>query len=294
MDTTAETALLPADLIERFRRDGFVVVPDLLTPDETARYGELVTGAVRTRTAGDDRPLAERSRYQQSFLQCMNLWEDFPEVRPLTFHARLGQAAAELLGVDAVRVWHDQALYKQSGGRQTDAHQDHAYWPIKETESVTAWIAFEGSTIESGAMGYLPGTHLIGMRKFVNIFFGDPEDILADPEVTGIEPVFLEVPAGSVAFHHGLTIHLAKPNVSDRDRAVHTIIYFPDGSTRGYPNQHFSVDRGGIEVGQRIDSDVTPIAWPRRAGDLPPTPVNPLVLPTAIVNHGAIPRRDGP
>src|SRR5262245_43310951 len=110
----ANTALVSADLVEQFRRDGFVVVPDLLTPEETERYGLLVSDAVRTRTAGDERPLAERSRYQQSFLQCMNLWEDFPAVRPLTFHPRLGQAAAELLGVDGVRVWHDQALYKQA------------------------------------------------------------------------------------------------------------------------------------------------------------------------------------
>jgi hypothetical protein len=71
---TSNTALVPADFVEQFRRDGFVIVPDLLTPEETERYGRLVTDAVRTRTAGDDRPLAERSRYQQSFLQCMNLW----------------------------------------------------------------------------------------------------------------------------------------------------------------------------------------------------------------------------
>jgi ectoine hydroxylase-related dioxygenase (phytanoyl-CoA dioxygenase family) len=292
MSTVGKTALVPADLVERFRCDGFVIVPDLLTPEETERYGRLVTDAVHTRTAGDDRPLAERSRYQQSFLQCMNLWEDFPEVRPLTFHPRLGQAAAELLSVDAIRVWHDQALYKQPGGRQTDAHQDHAYWPIKETASVTAWIAFEGSTLDSGAMGYLPGTHLIGMRKFINIFQGEPEDILDDPEVADIEPVFLEVPPGSVAYHHGLTIHLARPNITDRPRAVHTIIYFPDGSTRGYPNPHFSVDRGGIEVGQRIDSDVTPLAWPRPPGDLPEPPAEPLVVTRVIVNPGAVPRRD--
>ena len=248
---SVQAALLQADVIERFHRDGFVVVPDLLTPEEVARYGRLVTDAVQTRTAGDDRPLAERSPYQQSFLQCMNLWEDFPEVRPLTFHPRLGQAAAELLGVDAIRIWHDQALYKKAGGRQTDAHQDHAYWPIKETASVTAWIPFEGSTIESGAMGYLPGSHLIGMRKFVNIFEGDPEDILANPEVEGIEPVFLEVPAGSVAYHHGLTVHLANANVTDRDRAVHTIIYFPDGSTRGHQAPHFAVDAVASASGRR-------------------------------------------
>jgi len=32
-------------------------------------------------------------------------------------------------------------------------------------------------------MAYLPGSHTIGLRKFVNIFFGEPENILTDPEV---------------------------------------------------------------------------------------------------------------
>jgi ectoine hydroxylase-related dioxygenase (phytanoyl-CoA dioxygenase family) len=154
MDTTTTTRLLDGGTVDRFRRDGFVVVDGLLDQDELDRYGAAVTAGVHARTAAGVRPYAERSRYQQSFLQCMNLWEDRPHVRPLTFHPRLGQAAAELLGVDAIRLWHDQALYKEPGGRGTDAHQDHPYWPIKETASVTAWIPFDGSRRSAGAMAH--------------------------------------------------------------------------------------------------------------------------------------------
>jgi ectoine hydroxylase-related dioxygenase (phytanoyl-CoA dioxygenase family) len=276
-------------LVAEFCEQGFVVVPDLLSVDELDRYGTLVTEAVRYRTSGDTTPLEEKSRYQQSFLQCMNLWEDFADIRPLTFHQTLGQAAAELLRVDSVRLWHDQALYKQAGGRATDPHQDHPYWPVKETASITAWIPFDGSTIESGAMAYLPGSHTVGLRKFVNIFFGEPHDILSDPEVAGIEPVFVEVPKGSVAFHHGLTVHLAGPNRTATDRAVHTVIYLPADSTRGYPFPHFAVDRAGIELGQVIDGDVTPVVWPRPDGDLPERPAVGFTLPAGIANTGAIP-----
>ena len=161
----------------------------------------------------------------------------------------------------------------------------------RRTASVTAWIPFEGSSRGSGALAFLPGTHAIGLRKFVNIFFGEPEDILSDPEVSGIEPVFVDVPRGGVSFHHGLTVHLADANSTDRDRAVHTVIYFPDGSTRGYPYPHFAVDRAGIEVGARIDSDVTPIAWPRANGDLPQRPASDIRLPAEFVNRGATPTR---
>ena len=192
---------------------------------------------------------------------------------------RSAETAARLLGVDAVRLWHDQALYKEAGGRETDPHQDQPYWPIVETNTITAWIPFDGSTLASGAMGYLPGSHRLGLREFVNIFTatgnGTDEDPLARQELEGIEPVFVEVPPGAVAFHHGLTFHLAKPNTTGTVRRVHTVIYFADGSTRGegrFP--HPSVERAGIALGDIIASDVTPIAWPRPAGDLPDAPAD--------------------
>jgi len=266
------TAAVDPDLIDAFARDGFVVIPDLLTIEELDHFEPLVTEAVARRQSHDHRALAEKSRYEQSFVQSINLWEDTPGVRPLTFHPRVAAAAAALLRADAVRLWHDQALYKEAGGRLTDPHQDQPYWPIAEPRTVTAWIPFDGSTLDNGAMGYIAGSQRSGLRKFVNIFFGQPDDLLTEPELAGVEPTFVEVPRGSVAFHHGLTAHLALANQTDQVRRVHTMIYFADGCTRGSPFPHFSVDRDGIEVGHPIAGKVTPIAWPRPAGDLPPTP----------------------
>lgn len=258
--------------VESFQHDGFAVIPGLLSDTELTEFSKAVDAAVAARVSWDHRRLDEKSPYEQSFQQCINLWEDNPAVRLLTFHPRIGAAAAALLGVPALRLWHDQALYKEAGGRGTDAHQDQGYWPIAETDTITAWVPFDGSTLESGAMGYIPGSHRFGVRKFVNIFFGEPEDLLGAPESRGIAPVFVEVPRGGVAFHHGLTFHLAKPNQSAQTRRVHTMIYFRDGCTRNTHFPHPSVERAGIEVDAPIVSAVTPIAWPRAPGDLPPTP----------------------
>jgi ectoine hydroxylase-related dioxygenase (phytanoyl-CoA dioxygenase family) len=279
--TAVDTALTP-QLVEDFRRDGFVVVPGLLSADERRRYGSAVDEAVGRRSKGDTRTLAQKSRYEQSFIQCQNLWEDSESVRPLTFHPLLAETAARLLGVGAVRLWHDQALYKEPGGRETDPHQDQPYWPIVETNTITAWIPFDGSTLETGAMGYLPGSHRLGVHEFVNIFTVDGDEgdggVLGREELVGIEPVFVEVPPGAVAYHHGLTFHLAGANRTGTVRRVHTVIYFADGSTRGegrFP--HPSVERAGIGLGEVIASDVTPLAWPRPVAEpLPPAPAVPL------------------
>jgi ectoine hydroxylase-related dioxygenase (phytanoyl-CoA dioxygenase family) len=286
---------LPAvgdESVERFQADGYVVIPDLLSDDELDRYGRLVGDAVRSRKSEDHRRLEDKTRYEQSFIQCQNLWEDFDTVRPLTFHPRIAQAAANLLRADAVRLWHDQALFKEPGGRETDLHQDQPYWPIAEPDTITAWIPFEGSTAASGCMGYVPGSHRQGIRSFVDIFRGDDDAVRAQAEqLRTADVAYVEVPRGGVAFHHGFTAHLARPNTTGAVRAVHTIIYFRDGCTRASEQGHPSVDRAEIGVGEPIASAVTPVVWPRPAGDLPePPPPNP-DNPAWLRRLGLVPRR---
>ncbi len=283
--------MVSADLIEQFQRNGFVVVPDLLSADELAHDGAEVDIAVAERKSHDTRTIAEKSRYEQSFIHCINLWEDHPGVRPLTFNTSIARAAAELLDVPAARLWHDQALYKQAGGRPTDCHQDQPYWPVAETNTITAWVPLDGSTFTTGAMAYVPGSHRAGLQEYVHIFGDDePPSLLDHPAFSGAEPATVEVAAGSVAFHHGLTVHLAHGNTSARTRRVHTMIYFADGATRGSARWHDSVDRVGIGVGEVIASDLTPIIWPREPGapivEPPPAPNIAAIFPAM---RGAMP-----
>ena len=154
---------------DRFDRDGFVVIENVLDAAELESLGAAVDAAVRARAGTDNRPVSEKPDYEQMFQQCMNLWEDNPGVRALTFHQGLGELAASLLGAETLRIWIDQALYKEPGGRPTDPHQDWPLWPISPARQVTAWIPFEGSTVSSGAMGYSPGSHHVGIADFSDV-----------------------------------------------------------------------------------------------------------------------------
>ena len=265
--STAAT-LEPAD-IDAFRRDGFVHLKGLLDPAEVVRLGEAVDAAVVARKRNDTRALDEKTPYEQSFIQCQYLWEDFPDVRPLTFHPKVVAAAAALIGADAMRLWHDQALYKEAGGRETEAHQDHPYWPINELKTLTAWIPLVAVDETIGCMGYAPGSHE-GEAEYVNIFSepGSGEALLAKQKSA---PVFCPAKPGDVLFHHGLTVHLAKANRSDRTRRAYTAIYFADGCTRAEKGAHPSLDREAIAPGAVIDGRATPIAWPL-PGDRYPEP----------------------
>lgn len=255
-----------AALIATFLRDGFVHAENVLTNEEVARFRAAVDHAVTSRKALDTRALAERGLYEQSFLQCEYLWEDFADVAPLTFHPKIAGLAAALIGARAVRLWHDQALYKEAGGRETDAHQDHAYWPIVERSMLTAWIPLVDVDESMGATGYVPGTQ-DGELEYVDIF-GRPGSGAALEAKHGA-PVFVPARAGDVIFHASGTVHMARANRSDRTRKVHTAIYFADGCTRADRGDHPSLTRNGTAPGQKVEGPATPIAWPLPEGRLP-------------------------
>ena len=128
------------DLKKRFNDEGFIVIRDVFEPSEIEFYREVVKEAIKERKQFDERALEDKSEYEKSFTQCQNLWEDYIDIRKLTFDQRICKIASELLDVDAIRLWHDQALVKESGGRETDPHHDQPYWPIKEAKTITAWI----------------------------------------------------------------------------------------------------------------------------------------------------------
>ncbi|HJM59416.1 MAG TPA: phytanoyl-CoA dioxygenase family protein, partial [SAR86 cluster bacterium] len=164
------------DLIKKFKEKGSVTVPNIFSLSEMEFYREVLKDAIKERKRNDLRSLKDKSEYEQSFIQCQNLWEDYPVIRELTFDQRLGEIASALLGVSKLRVWHDQTLVKEAGGRETDTHQDHAYWPIKETNTITAWIPFCDVSEKNGQLGFYPGSHKVKESQFINIFSGKVDD----------------------------------------------------------------------------------------------------------------------
>ena len=271
----AEAPSFDPVLVERFRRDGFVHAKGLLDPAEVEEHRRHVDRAVALRTRDDGRPLGERTPFEQSFTMCQYLWEDFPEVGRLTFDPKVAGLAAALIGAERVRLWHDQALYKEAGGRETEMHQDHPYWPIAERDALTAWIPLVEVDDEMGCMGYIAGSHLGGV-EFIDVFTSPGAGHAFEAKQTK-PATFVACKPGDVLYHHARTIHAAKPNRSNTVRRVHTAIYFRDGCTRANENRHHSLDRDGIEVGAVIDGRATPIAWPLPVGRLPEPIPFPLV-----------------
>jgi ectoine hydroxylase-related dioxygenase (phytanoyl-CoA dioxygenase family) len=126
--------------IRRFREDGFIRLPGVLSRELLADYTPEINRLVDESNRLKDIPLAERTLYDQAFIQVCKLWNRSERVRELAFSKRLARIAAELMGTRGVRMWHDQALYKEPSGGFTPWHVDQQYWPMASPLSVTAWI----------------------------------------------------------------------------------------------------------------------------------------------------------
>ena len=149
---------LSRDSIERFQRDGYVRLSHVFTAEELEHFGTAINQAtIRLNT--EDRPLEERDTYERAFLQVMNLWEEDDVAKRFVFGKRLASIASDLLTVDAVRLYHDQSLYKEPGGGLTPAHADQFYWPLSSHRTVTAWVPLQPVPPEMGPLGFYKGSH---------------------------------------------------------------------------------------------------------------------------------------
>jgi hypothetical protein len=68
-------------------------------------------------------------------------------MKGLIYDERIGKMAAELAGVDGMRVWHDQALIKQAYGNPTGWHLDNPYWSFSSRDAISIWIALDDATL---------------------------------------------------------------------------------------------------------------------------------------------------
>ncbi len=253
--------------IESFRRNGHALIRGVLRPDEVPVYQDVINRAAYQYNT-EKRALQERDTYGKAFLQIMNLWEVDEDVKKFTLARRFGQIAADLLGVGNVRIYHDQALYKESGGGHTPWHQDQYYWPLSTNNTVTMWMPLIDIDEDMGMLTFASGSQQAGFVE--NIAISDESDALLEKFVQekglGISRA-KTMQAGDATWHYGWTLHTAPGNQSTTTREVMTIIYFADGATITDPqNKHQEADRnrwlGSLQPGQKAASALNPLVLP--------------------------------
>jgi ectoine hydroxylase-related dioxygenase (phytanoyl-CoA dioxygenase family) len=251
--------------LEDFRHCGWVKLKKLLSPDEVEGYGPAIQAAAMQHNR-ETRPLEERDTYGKAFLQVMNLWRVDPLVAQFTLSKRLAGVAAQLLGVKRVRLYHDQALFKEPGGGHTPWHQDGYFWPMDQSQTVTLWMPLVDVSEEMGSMSFADGSHADGLIPIGSGISDETEAFYAGYVAGRRFPVRTSgaMAAGDATFHSGLTLHRAPGNPTNRVRAVMTVIYIADGQRIREPQNPNQVNDlrtwfPNQVAGEVIDSEFNPL-----------------------------------
>lgn len=253
MTATATIPEITDAQVETYRRDGFTVVRNLLTPEEVVHWRE------RLLAVSDQ--LAARSAEHVSggvvFRQQVNLWQADEELLGITCHPAVTACATRLVG-QPLRLWHDHLLVKPPHNQApTQFHQDQPYWPHRDgPDPISAWMALVDVPAERGCMSFIPGSHRRTDLQAQNL--RDPRSLFElCPEFEYAPKVTLPLRAGDVTFHHGRCAHMANDNQTDEARVAHVAIYM-ERSTRYRCKPHCVTDPLELSEGDLLDGSLFP------------------------------------
>jgi ectoine hydroxylase-related dioxygenase (phytanoyl-CoA dioxygenase family) len=243
------------------------VLRGVCSPEEIAAYRPVIHDAALAHSR-ETRPMEERDTYGKAFLQVPNLWRRDEGVARFVLAKRFAKVAADLLGVEGIRLYHDQALFKEAGGGRTPWHQDQYYWPLDTENTITMWMPLVDVSAEIGSMTFASGSQRHGYLGSYAISDESDAEFARMVEEKGLPlDTHGAVAAGDATFHRGWMLHSAPPNPTGTLRAVMTVIYYADGarvSTPNSPAQEFDRQSwlSSIEPGELADGPKNPRVWP--------------------------------
>ena len=164
----SEAYSISPEQIEQYQENGYIKLKHVLSAETLAYYGREITLKVQELNP-EHLPIEKRDLYHRAFLQVENLWESSKLVREFISSPKLGRIAAQLMGSTGVRIYHDQALYKEAGGGITPWHADQYYWPVDTDKTITAWIPLQATPLEMGPLAFCPKSHHVTYGRDLEI-----------------------------------------------------------------------------------------------------------------------------
>lgn len=259
----AEHYPLSQDQLDFYEKNRFIKLKQVFSPELLDFFNDRISKAVADRSAGKP-ALDQRDTYGKAFLQIMNLWREDEIVRALIMSKRLAGIASALMQTEGVRIYHDQALFKEGGGGITPWHADQYYWPLETDKTVTAWIPLHAVPPEMGPLEFSAGSHVITEGRDLKI--SDDSEIAIERRlrVTDFPHVVEPFDLGEVSFHSGWIFHRAGANTTQQIRKVMTVIYMDKDMRLKQPENKNQVEDWetwcpGAVVGKIIDTPLNPL-----------------------------------
>lgn len=282
MDELDRVYELRCEQITSYREHGHLKLPRVLSRQTIGRYGPELTRVTRAWSLADflaeydaerepgreERPRARASSdtYARAFTQRVNLWRQSPAIERFVRSRRLARIAAELMGTAGVRIYHDQALYKEPHGGHTPWHCDQFYWPLANDNTITVWIPLQAVPLAMGPVAFARGSHRYTGGEVREFAISDESETRLSERMADFQMDESPFELGDVSFHSGWTCHRAGENHTDEVRAAFTIIYM-DRDVRMLEPRHAAhrLDARmwlpGVRPGETAASRLNPILY---------------------------------
>ena len=251
--------------IDFYQKNKFIKIKSIFPEEVITYFNEVITQKVHQLNQRK-KPLAQRSTYGKAFLQLMNLWRTDKVIQQLVFSKRIASIAAGLMKIKGVRLYHDQALYKEAKGGITPWHADQYYWPLETDKTITAWIPLQATPLEMGPLEFSAGSHQIVEGR--DLAISDESEALIQKrlKVTDFAHIIEPFDIGEISFHSGWIFHRAGANQTNKTRKVFTIIYMDKNMKLKTPENDGQINDWhtwcpGAKVGEIIDSPINPVLF---------------------------------
>ncbi len=249
--------------VKSFQKNGFIKLKNVLTPRLTQVLRCEILSLLRKTFKNYN--VNKKNR----FLSLEMMWLENNLIKEFVLSSRIAKICADLLSVKKIRLYHDNALVKESGCGRTPWHYDDHHFPLATNDVITAWIPAQAIPIEMGPLTFAKPLDIyqfvkdIEFNQFDTSYDKKIKDVFKKEKVSIVEEAF---ELGEVSFHHNLSFHTASENKTNQSRIVLANTYFADGARVVNNPTMISGDWKKFipeaKPGEIVSSDLNPICWP--------------------------------
>jgi phytanoyl-CoA hydroxylase len=266
--------------IETFHKVGFLIIPKpVLNKDIVEKFKDRVDrifkGEFDTGIYPDEWHWRHGLSRENVTREICNAWKSDQTIAKWVLSEALGQACARLGGWPGARIGQDDVWVKPPnvGCKEIAFHTDAPYisswFQPKHDIMITAWLALDDTSEETGTLQYVPGSHRWPKQSDIGEFHAPEQNFLSPlhyaSQIAGIKDfqiVHVEVPAGGIAFHHQDLWHGSGINKSSntyrRNIAVHML---RSDVTWGSLKTGYIYGRYRRQGEFNVDENFFPIVW---------------------------------
>ena len=258
--------LLSDPQVSQFHKNGFLPALPVLSVDQAIQ----LRANLESFEAENDGVLKGSLRFKNHLL--------FKWLSDLIRSPTILDTVEEIIGPD-IMVWSTDWWIKEANSPQfVSWHQDSQYWGLDTDKLITVWVALSPSTIQSGCMRVLPGSHL-GPDLVHEETYHDDNMLTRGQSIGDIDEgkaVNLLVDTGQAVLFAYRIAHASYPNQTDDRRIGLAIRYIPPDAqqqfsdhdsaalVRGEDNyQHFE-----LEPEPRYDFDPVAVAFHKESEEI--------------------------